>query len=80
MLNRHRSEGQSPERPVCKSILPHPMTPVEGSDQEKVVRPLSRGRGGGEEMIIFPLVVRATPSEQGLGSVRPQAVVFIFQN
>ena len=46
MLNRHRSEGRSPERPVYKSVFPSSMTPAEGSDLDRVVRPLSRGRYG----------------------------------
>lgn len=44
MLNRHRSEGQSPERPVYKGIFTTSLSPAEGSDLDKLVRPLSRGR------------------------------------
>ena len=52
VLNRHRSEGRSPERPVCKRIFPNSMTPAEGSDPDKVVRPLNRGRKGVLHIVI----------------------------
>ncbi|MDY3883713.1 MAG: hypothetical protein SOZ92_00005 [Porphyromonas somerae] len=37
---------------MCKSIFPTSMTPAEGSDLDKVVRPLSRGRRGVLHIVI----------------------------
>ena len=45
---------------------------------DKVVRPPTRGGRGVERGCRIPLIVRAMPSDQGLGSVRPQAVVMSF--
>ena len=48
---------------------------------DQVVRPPTRGgRRDWEEMTVFPWSFGQCPPTEGLGSVRPQAVVFIFQN
>ena len=63
---------------MCKSIFTTCLTPAEGSDLEIGLSDLPRGEVVGVGVIaVFPPVVRwlSPPPTQGLGSVRPQAVV-----
>ena len=45
-----------PLRPVCKSIFPSSLTPAEGSDLDKIVRPLHWGRKG----VLYLFIHRST--------------------